>query len=283
MNRFLSLGLLALPVFSQSLSPGCGNSPTLASGTHTLTVGDQEREFILTLPDGYEANNPYRLIFGFHWLGGSMEDVATGQTVENGTWSYYGLQRLAENSAIFVAPQGQANAWVNLGGVDTNFVDAMIETLEADLCVDQNLRFATGFSYGASMSYSLACNRASEFRAVAALSGGQVSGCDGGKDPIAYMGVHGLGDLVLPIAAGRALRDTFVAANGCTEQEAPEPEPGSLTHVKTEYEGCKEGYPVTWIAFDGDHIPAPYDGGEGDNGTLAYTPGETWSFFSQFS
>lgn len=46
---------------------------------------------------------------------------------------------------------------------------------------------------------------------------------------------------VLPISSGRALRDTFVKANGCTRQNPPESAYGSLTHVVTAYSGCGTG------------------------------------------
>jgi len=36
------------------------------------------------------------------------------------------------------------------------------------------------------------------------------------------------------------------------------------------YQGCTDGYPVTWCEFKGKHMPAPNSGA-----TL-------WSFFSQF-
>lgn len=85
------------------------------------------------------------------------------------------------------------------------------------------------------------------------------------------------------IEGGRTARDMFVKINGCTAQTAPEPAKGSLKHVKTEYKGCKEGYPVTWIAFDGGHIGAPQDGKSGESGTNTFTPGETWKFFTQFT
>ena len=116
------------------------------------------------------------------------------------------------------------------------------------------------------------------------------------------------------------MRDRFVANNGCAATDAPEPEVGSLTHIKTEYT-CDAGFPVTWIAFvsslyfplsslsatlvgpanahsflmslhhgsladkllqDGGHTPAPWDGGEGDNGSESFVPDEAWAFFNQF-
>lgn len=117
----------------------------------------------------------YRLIFGFHWLGGNMDDVATGRTVQAGTWDYYGLRRLADENAIFVAPNGLNAGWGNAGGEDVAFVDALVRSLEDDLCVNPRLRFATGFSFGGAMSYALACSRSSVFRAVSVIAGGPMS------------------------------------------------------------------------------------------------------------
>lgn len=105
-----------------------------------------------------------RLVFGFHWLGGTATDVSTGRTVETGTWSYYGLQRLANDSAVFVAPQGLDNGWANSGGEDVTFVDDMVRRIDADLCIDTAQRFALGFSYGGAMTYALACSRPTVFR-----------------------------------------------------------------------------------------------------------------------
>jgi hypothetical protein len=129
------------------------------------------------------------------------------------------------------------------------------------------------------MSYSLACSRANVFRAVAVYSGAQISGCSGGTQPIAYMGIHGIGDTVLNISQGRSLRDRFVRNNGCTPQNPPEPAPGSRTHITTAYSGCRAGFPVVWAAFDGGHTPGPIDGST-DDGWMTWTSGEVWRFFT---
>jgi poly(3-hydroxybutyrate) depolymerase len=261
---------------------GCGKAPTLTSGTYTIQSNGKNRTFILKLPDGYDRNHPYRLVFGFHWLGGTSTDVATGRTVETGTWAYYGLQRLANNSTVFVAPQGLNNGWGNAGGEDVTLVDDILRRIESDLCVDTTQRFALGFSYGAAMSYALACSRATVFRAVAVQSGGQLSGCSGGTQPIAYLGVHGIRDNVLGVSGGRGLRDRFVRNNGCAAQNPPEPAQGSRTHRVTAYAGCSAGHPVVWAAFDEGHIAAPQDGAAGDSGSRTWVPAEVWKFFTQF-
>jgi poly(3-hydroxybutyrate) depolymerase len=258
-------------------SAGCGKAPTLASGNHTIQSGGQNRSFILRLPDNYNNNTQYRVFFGFHWRGGTANDVDSGGS-DGYNWSYYGQRRLSANGAIFVAPQGNGNGWANPGGQDVTFVDDMIRRIDDGLCVDTAQRFALGFSYGGGMSYSLACSRPNMFRAVAVYSGAQLSGCSGGTQPVAYMGIHGISDNVLNIAQGRGLRDTFVRNNGCTPQSPREPSAGSRTHITTTYSGCRAGYPVVWAAFDGGHGPGPIDGG--GEGWRTWTAPEVWKFFT---
>ncbi|MEV0382724.1 ricin-type beta-trefoil lectin domain protein [Nonomuraea sp. NPDC050643] len=262
---------------------GCGKAPTLRSGAQSITSSGKNRGFILRIPDNYQNTTTYRLIFGFHWNGGTANDVDSGGT-SGYPWSYYGLRALANNTAIFVAPQGLNNGWANSGGEDVTFVDDMIRRIEADLCVETSQRFALGFSYGGGMSYALACARATVFRAVAVYAGGQLSGCSGGTEPVAYIGLHGLRDPVLNISAGRSLRDRFVRNNGCTPQNPPEPAQGSLTHIVTHYSGCRTGYPVAWAAFDAGHTPGPVDGRPGDfePGENSWTRPVVWDFFTQF-
>ncbi|MFI7209938.1 cellulose binding domain-containing protein [Micromonospora maritima] len=253
---------------------GCGKAPTLASGTRTIASGGQNRSYILRIPDGYDRNRPYRLIFGFHWLNGSANNVASA--------GYYGLLPLSNNSTIFVAPQGIDNGWANTNGRDLTLFDDISRQVENDLCVDTTQRFALGWSYGGAMSYAVACARPTVVRAVTVLSGANLSGCNGGTQPVAYFGIHGIYDSVLNISMGRSLRDTFVRNNGCTAQSPREPSRGSLTHVTTTYAGCRAGYPVQWAAFDGDHTPSPVDGSPSPNDSRTWTSAEIWRFFSQF-
>ncbi|KAI0165414.1 Alpha/Beta hydrolase protein [Hypoxylon sp. FL1284] len=253
----------------------------MSSGQKSINVRGRNRDYIIRVPNNYNSNNAYKLIFAFHWVGGTMNDVSGGGT-DGELWSYYGMQRVADESAILVAPQGLNNRWSNSGDEDIPFDDAMVDKIKNSLCVDEKQLYAIGFSFGAAMSYSIACSRANDFRGVAVISGGVLSGCDGGNDPIAYMGIHGVSDGTLPIGGGRDMRDRFVRNNGCSSANPPEPSPGSGVHTKFEYSGCRSGYPVTWIAFDGGHYPGAVDH-EPESGARSYVPGEIYSFFSKLT
>ena len=261
---------------------GCGRTPTLTNGTHSIQSGGQSRSYILSIPNSYTSTRPYRLIFGLHWLNGTANDVATGGA-DGAAWAFYGQKQLSNDSTIFVAPQGISNGWANTGGRDVTLIDDLVRLVEGDLCVDTSQVFAMGWSYGGAMSYALACARPAVFRAVVVYSGANLSGCSGGTQPVAYFGIHGTHDSVLNISSGRSLRDTFVRNNGCTAQSPREPAQGSLTHITTGYAGCRAGYPVQWAAFDGDHAPHPVDGSTATSGTRTWTSAAVNSFLAQFT
>ena len=55
---------------------------------------------------------------------------------------------------------------------------AMTAELEAKYCIDKARYYATGFSYGGSMSFTAACNMSDVFRAIGAMAGAPISGAN---------------------------------------------------------------------------------------------------------
>lgn len=151
--RNLLISLLALAAAAPTVlakSAGCGKATTLSSGTKSITVNGKNRQYVLQMPSGYNPDTAYKLVFGFHWLNGNMNNVAPG---------YYGLRDLAKETAIFVAPNGINSGWGNSGGEDITFTDQLVDLIKTGACVDEDNIFATGFSYGGAMSFSVACSR----------------------------------------------------------------------------------------------------------------------------
>ena len=259
----LALALLAAQPALSAPSAGCGKAPkviTAAAAANpglTLSSGGKSRQYFVKLPANYDNNHPYRLILTLHALGGTGSQIALG-----GAGAYYGLPPLVNDTlgAVYVAPSGTigtdgratGNGWWNNNQSDVTFIRELVKVVEDDLCIDTNLRFSTGFSHGAAMSFILACAFGKDIRAVAVLSGSpEISGqCPGGTDPVAWYQQHGTRDSVLKMAGGHEMRDRFIKNNGCTPKEAKEPARGEK-HIKTVYDGCKEGYPTTFVAFDG--------------------------------
>jgi hypothetical protein len=289
-------------------SKGCGQDSTVSfesvPGESGQNVGKGEggyvrvgnRGFAMRLPDNYDKDRPYWLIFGFHWNGGRAADVDVGGS--NGyEMAHFGLQKLSNNGAIFVAPDGLGGGWANSQGQDLQFVDDMVELISENYCVDTKHIFANGFSYGGGMSYAIACSRADVFRGVAIYNGAVLSGCEGGNSPIAYWQMAGQTDNTCTIGAGRNMRDRFVANNGCTDQDPPEPpEPPPYLanggHICTTYTGCTSGYPLRWCAHQSGHGNAIVDGTAdlfhtcatppntcSDSCKCSWVPGDVWTFF----
>ena len=256
-------------------SAGCGKAAGLTNGRATIDVSGKMREYILALPADYDQNHPYRLVFGWHPWGGSAQQVAGG--------GYYGLQSEAKGTAIFVAGEGldfggNGKGWGNENGQDIALLNALLERLRSQLCIDENRIFSTGFSFGGMFSFAAGCSSTSMMRAIAPMAGNtSVAGCQTGTRPVAMMGFHGTDDATVAIDGGRAGRDAFVKRNKCSTQTMPTtPTWCDVAGQKYQpcmcvtYQGCADGYPVIWCEYKGPHMQAPNSGAS------------LWSLFSQF-
>ncbi|HET6333887.1 MAG TPA: Ricin and poly(3-hydroxybutyrate) depolymerase fusion [Polyangiales bacterium] len=244
-----------------AMSAGCGKAMFPASARMTMDVMGLQREYIVKLPTGYDPNKPYRLIFAWHYLGGSAQGIAGGFG-----GGYYGLETMSAGSAIFVAPEGIDAAWPNTGGRDVNFAKQMVEFMRTNYCVDNKRIFSVGFSYGAIMSNTVGCQMGDVFRAIAPMSGSGPLSAGQCKGPVAAWIAHGTADTTVQFTGGQRSRDTWVMKNGCTTMTMPtDPSPC------VSYQGCMDGYPVTWCENQGAGHTQPSYGGSA-----------IWKFFSQF-
>lgn len=240
-------------------SAGCGMAPGLSSGRHSINIAGQNREYVVDIPSNYNMNNPYRLVFGWHWRGGSANDVV-GQ-------GYYGLKSLSNGSAIFVAPDRApgTDGWTNTNGRDMDFLRAMLDELKGSLCIDEERIFSAGWSYGGMMSFAVGREMADTFRAIAPASGALWTPYSDSGWPMAAWISHGTSDNVVGHDAGVEARDLFVAANSCSNNTVPiQPSPC------VEYQNCASGYPVVWCSFNGGHS------------TPSFYSSAVWNFFNRF-
>ena len=259
-------------------SKGCGKDNTLKN-YFKFTGGGIEHEVYLDLPENYDKNKPYRLVFGMHCMGGSAQNVAKNE-------HYYGYrdQKGAKESTIFVAPHGYTDnmPWRCGDNKDHLFFDEILTYLNENLCVDTSRVFSSGFSFGAMYSNSLAQTFQHRLRGVVVFAtADQVIYLpkNAGK-PIAWMGTVGLSDGTCPPSMGRSARDRILKNNGpeghtdCTGEKATEYTGGN--HVCYDYKTVDPRFPVKWCTFSGGH---QWDMRE--NGKL-WASDIGWEFITQF-
>jgi polyhydroxybutyrate depolymerase len=257
-------------------SMGCGAATWPASGTFTIDVSGTQRQYIVTLPNSYAPSTPYKLVFAWHGLGGTAQQIAgQGFGGFGGSFAYYGLQALANDTVIFVAGQGLGTqsdgggaGWPNANGQDVAFTKAMLQWMQSNYCIDSKHIFSVGMSYGGIMSDTLGCQMGDVFRAVTPMSGSGPNTFFGAPSCVGEVAVwmsHGEQDTTVPFEAGVASRDYWRKANHCGDQTMAVG-PGTCV----EYQGCDPGYPVDWCEFDGGHtIPS-------------FAANGIWMFLSRF-
>jgi len=276
-------------------SAGCGKTRTLQDGNRTIMSSGINRMYNLKTPTNYDSQHPYRLIFMFHWNFGSINSIVNPPDADHNTdRPYYGLADLSGETTIFVVPQGLNDTggagWANPNNRDVIFTDDMLAAVSADMCIDTSRVFTTGFSYGASMSYRLACARPTKFRGalvyeVGSLSGNSTAEC---TTPIAWFQSEGIDDQVLSYnGSGLPILNVMNRVNGCTAMTPPTPPTNGHTCIT--YQGCSAGHPVRFCNFGAGennpfnptlrgHYPVAKDPGQ----TTSWVPSEAWTFITQF-
>ena len=132
-------------------SKGCGRNLSLPkTGSFEFSWSKGKRTIRIDIPDNYDNQKPYKLIFGMQcaggWAGGVQQE------------GYYGLKPLdTEKTCIFIAPEGNGNT---LPWDEDSYIlfDELLEYLKKELCIDTTRVFSTGFSYGAMFSNGLSWN-----------------------------------------------------------------------------------------------------------------------------
>ena len=173
--------------------------------TKTLTHDNVNRNYLVYIPDSYDSEIDYPLMFVFHGFGG----IAT-QFINNAD-----MRDLAEsNNFIVVYPQG-----LDLGGTgshwncstpsadnksdvdDIGFIENLIDQLILDYpVIDSKRIYAAGYSNGGFMSYYLACN-SKKFAAIGSVAGTMLDdsyqSCNA-NFPTAMINIHGTNDFDVP-------------------------------------------------------------------------------------
>ncbi len=194
-----------------------------------MVFEDRDRDFLLYIPDNIsQFSAPYPLVIVLHGVASTSEQVMEK--------SHGRFNALADQYGFVVAyPNGLARNWnLGIGNAaalvlprrdDRAFVEAVIANIGARLPIDTTRIFATGFSLGGQMAFSLACTRPGLIRAVATVSmplpAFLLDECRK-ADPFGVLLIHGTADPWVPYEGGTfpvgpKPRDIFLSHNASLE------------------------------------------------------------------
>jgi polyhydroxybutyrate depolymerase len=277
-------------------SPGCGVSQVgaVSKEQHTLDIDGTDRWFLLTTPTAHDGQTPLPLVLDFHGLG----EGAQIHTLMSEAGDF------AEEEGFVVAfPHGQFDPvrWDLTAppapNQDLDFVDAILETLGNELCIDEARVYAMGLSFGAFMTSFLTCHRTDRFAAVAMVAGIRAfTNCPQTRS-LPILAFHGTVDTFVPFNSGGGPVDlhgsgipanveTWASRNGCEPSGTDSPITAEV--VRRVYD-CPDGLDVEFlIILGGGHAWPGSAFSQAVAAVVGYTTfdihatQEAWRFFERF-
>jgi polyhydroxybutyrate depolymerase len=275
-------------------SPSCAGRPAQPQGdtTWTIPTSTGNRSALVHVPPGYDPTRATPLVLNFHGLAGSpsQEEGLTLMDPESDSAGF-----------LLVYPQGTGTllSW-NAGACcgqaaqddvdDVGFVGTLLDTLEAQLCVDADRVFATGMSNGGFLSHRLGCELSTRIAAIAPVAGVMgIPTCNPTR-PVPVMEFHGTEDPLVPYDGDPSIdypsvADTiagWVQRDGCQGAATTTYDNGDATCVT--YGQCNAGAEVTLCTIAGGGHTWP--GGTpfpvlGATSTDISATDAMWTFFQQ--
>lgn len=287
-----------------------------ASGTTLKTVStpNGSRSYRLHVPPSYTGSTPVALVLSIHGAGSSGFEQEI----------YSGFSTKSDAEGFVVAyPEGTVNqfgftyfnAWQlpSPAADDVAYIDALLDAVASDLCIDQSRVYSTGMSNGAMLSVRLACSLSYRIAAIAPVAGAYYPPGTNNLNPSEtcpdtevrpVIAFHGTADTVVPFNGGTGsgtfaldyrlpIDDNTPAEDVMADWAAHDGCAGSRqeTQIDTEvrlveYGSCAAGALVQLYAVDGGGHTWP---GSFDVPSLGYTTHQIsatdlmWAFFSTYT
>lgn len=264
---------------SQMAEPACSARDTWGANTtknFTLKVGDKDRSYRVHLPERFSATEYYPVVLYFTGKGTGSVD---GERLAN-------LNKLP---AIAIYPQASTGkdgyfAWqgapYSSGDDDVAFVDAMLDRVHSQLCVQRSHVYATGYSNGGGIVSLLSCKLPDRFAAFGIVAGAMYypAGDCTPERPTPLINIHGDNDPIVPYKGSIVRKlpaiDSWVTErardNGCALQPSITYQ-GNGTYVTT-WQFCRNGATVQNIRIQG-----------GGHAWITDAPDTLWRFMTQYS
>ncbi len=203
-------------------SSGCRNGvlPALVGAAREVGVDGAARRYLIDAAAG-PADAPLPLVLVFHGFRHSAAGLRDGLDFD---------ERAAAGALVAVHPDGRddvrlldrvGRGWDIAPGDtrDTAFARALLDTIEAERCIDRRRIFATGFSNGGFISNLLGCQLPERLAAIAPVAGARpLDGC-APAGPLPVLFFHGSGDRVVPPRLTTAAAAWWRRVNRCGDAD----------------------------------------------------------------
>jgi hypothetical protein len=220
-------------------SPGCGRMPPTLDTS--VAVNGVRADFVLDMPTSYDPARAYALVLAFPGMDQSAAEFR----------SQLQLATVMRSEAIVVHANPLANGTNWDFQHDIAMVDALVSTLGAAYCVDQDCVFAIGDSAGALFVNLIGCVRADKVRGIAVLSNAPPPPGPCLANTAVWLLLQTNTD-PMTVGAGLGNRDFWATRNLCNVLM-----PKSITPVAcVEYAGCSDSLPVHFCEHDGNELPS---------------------------
>jgi len=224
--------------------PAAAFAPGTAYEQRSLGHDGRQRVYYIDVPTSVDTGRPSPLVIDIHGNGSSAQRE-------------YGQSKLSElaleEAFILVTVEGVSNTWNSdasrSGTDDMGYLNAVIDEVEATVCVDPKRIHMAGMSLGAVTTSTYTCLHGERLAGTAPVEGGLTySGCQLPR-PLPVALFHGTDSFVNINTTGASERDRFIAMNGCSGE--PEvTDHGNGSHC-SEWTRCDPGGAVLFCVSEG--------------------------------